>query len=101
MVSALSSLKGLGSTQSHLLSMLYLQGEDLRMKFQEQKIWINMESAACTGGKFAFEKELRASFHLAVVITDSTPDSSFPLHLSHLAMLIVYMSSIDQMQIFV
>jgi hypothetical protein len=38
---------------------------------------------------------------LAVVITDSTPDSSFPLHLSHLAMLIVYMSSIDQMQIFV
>ncbi len=81
--------------------MLYLQGEDLRMKFQEKNIWINIESAACTGGKFAFEKEWRASFHLAVVITDSTPHSSFPLHLFHLAMLIAYMSSIDQMQIFV
>jgi hypothetical protein len=38
---------------------------------------------------------------LAVVITDSTRDSSSPLHLFHLAMLIIYMSSIDQMQIFV
>ncbi len=72
MVSALSSLKGLGGTQSHLLSMLYLLGEDLSMKFQEQKIWINIEAAACTEGKFAFEKELRASFHLAFVIADST-----------------------------